>query len=268
MAKTPVSIIDFYNIESGIATEFSRLLNNIQNLEKEREIKSILITSSMLSEGKSTVCAFFSMTAASKGLKTLLIDTDLRRPTLHKLFSLPREQGLAEILTDGLLAKNVVKKTPLEKLDLISAGKNTPVPAEIFDAQMIGGIISEMKFYYDLIVLDCAPIIPVSDPMLLAKEVDGVIFIVKAGSTPRDVVLRAKDIITSSTNKVLGVVVNNAESSLPYYYNHDYYGYDYPQSLSGRKKDKANNSSGRESTGNLDNNGQKKESKKKDTASR
>jgi len=235
MARPNISVIDFFNLESGIATEFRRLLHNIQQLAKEREVKSLLVTSSMLSEGKSTVCAFLAMTAAKKGLKTLLIDSDLRRPTMHKLFVIDREPGLSEALTEGVLARNVVRKTSLNSLDVITAGKPCPIPAEVFDAAAIGRIISEMKFYYDLIITDCAPVIPVSDPMLLSQEVDGVLFVVKAGSTQRDIVVRARDILASSTNRILGVVLNNCDDSLPYYYSHEYYGYDYRQKPAGAK---------------------------------
>lgn len=229
MAHPVLSITDFYSLESGLATEFRRLLHSLQGIGKEREMKAILVTSSMLSEGKSTVAAFLALTAAKKGLKTLVLDADLRRPTLHKLFVMPRENGLAEILTNGLAVKNAIKKTQIEKLDLLTAGRATPYPAEIFDAPAIGRVISEMKFYYDLIVMDCAPVIPVSDPMLMAQEVDGILFVVKAGATQRDIVQRATTILTSSTNKLLGVILNNSDGTLPYYYNHDYYGYDYKQ---------------------------------------
>ncbi len=235
MARPNVSVVDYFNLESGIATEFRRLLHNIQQLAREREIKSLMVTSSMLSEGKSTVCTFLAMTAAKKGLKTLLIDSDLRRPTLHKLFVMDREPGLAEALVDGVLARNVVRKTSLSSLDVITAGRPCPIPAEVFDAAAIGRIISEMKFYYDLIITDCAPVIPVSDPMLLSHEVDGVLFVVKAGSTQRDIAMRARDILASSTNRILGVVLNNCDDSLPYYYSHEYYGYDYRQKPPGMK---------------------------------
>ena len=235
MARPRISVIEFFNLESGIATEFRRLLHNIQQLAREREIKSILVTSSMLSEGKSTVCAFLALTAAKKGLKTLLIDSDLRRPTVHKLFVMDREPGLSEALSDGTPARNVVRKTSLSSLDIISAGKPCSVPAEVFDAAAIGRIVAEMKFYYDLIIIDCAPVIPVSDPMLLSHEVDGVLFVVKAGATQRDVVKRAREILASSTDRILGVVLNNSEDSLPYYYSHEYYGYDYRQKPTGPK---------------------------------
>jgi capsular exopolysaccharide synthesis family protein len=252
---SPHSIIDFFSLESGLATEFRRLLHNLQNQGKEREMKALLVTSSMLSEGKSTVASVLALTAAKKGLKTLLIDADVRRPTVHKLFKVERDKGLIDVLVDTLPVKDSLKKTSLEKLDLVTAGRVHPQPADVFDAVAIGRIIQELKFYYDLIVIDCAPVIPVSDPMLLAQEVDGVLFVVKAGETQRDIVQRATSILQSSTNKLLGVILNNSDGSLPYYYNHDYYGYDYKQpSVNGKgSNDKAESSkqprSGRSDTG-------------------
>jgi capsular exopolysaccharide synthesis family protein len=247
------SIIDFFSLESGLATEFRRLLYNVQNHEKDREMKTILVTSSMLSEGKSTVASILALTAAKKGLKTLLIDADIRRPTVHKLFKLPREKGLIDVLADVVPVKDALQKTSLEKLDLITAGRVHPQPADVFDASAIGRIIQEMKFYYDLIIIDCAPVIPVSDPMLLAQEVDGILFVVKAGETQRDIVQRATAIMHSSTNKLLGVILNNAEGSLPYYYNHDYYGYDYKQpSVNGRSGGNKNGSTKSSQAGRTD----------------
>ncbi|MEW6049825.1 MAG: CpsD/CapB family tyrosine-protein kinase [Candidatus Zixiibacteriota bacterium] len=243
MAHHTISIIDFFSLESALATEFRRLLNTLQNPLHDHELKSVLVTSAMLSEGKSTVCAFLAVTAAKKGLRTLLVDSDLRRPSLHKLFVMPRELGLVDVLAEGAAGKSVVKKTSLDKLDLVTAGKVVAHPAEVFDAPAIGRLIAEMKFYYDLIVVDSAPIIPVSDPMLLAPEMDGVLIVVRAGSTQRDVVHRAKEIMGAATNRVLGIVLNNAENSLPYYYDQGYYGYDYGQKAPGGGKSGVRNNS-------------------------
>lgn len=233
------SIIDFFSLESGPATEFRRLLHNLQYHNKDRELKAIMVTSSMLSEGKSTVASFLALTAAKKGLKTLMIDADVRRPTIHKLFKLQRQKGLLDVLVDGLPVKESVKKSSLEKLDFITAGRVHETPADVFDSVAIGRVIQEMKFYYDMIIIDCAPVIPVSDPMLLSQEVDGILFVVKAGATQRDIAQRAASILGSSTNKLLGVILNNAEGTLPYYYNHDYYGYDYSQKPSDTKEAKS-----------------------------
>ncbi len=242
-----VSVIDYFNMETDFATEFRRLLTNIKGTKSEQEIKAIMLTSAMLSEGKSTVAVFLALSAAKKGMKTLLLDADLRRPTVHQYFGQNRDNGLAEILAGDAVAKNVIRKTSLDKLDMILAGRPVPNPSELFDSRAIGNLITELKFYYDLIVVDAPPVIPVSDPMLLAQEVDGVLLVVKAGATHREVVKRATEILRSQSRKLFGVVMNNMDGYLPQYYDYNSYGYDYsprPQDINkpkhvrgGRDKD-------------------------------
>lgn len=227
MARSKIAITECFGNESPIATEYRRLFQNLRQTENQAELKSILITSAVTGEGKSTVSSLLSITAARKGHRTLLIDCDIRRPSIHALFQLNRRDGLAEIILDGASSKNAIKKTSLSELDVITAGKATPHPSELFDTQAIGDLIGELKFYYDYLILDTPPVIPVSDPMLLAQLVDGVLLVVKAGSTARQVASRAVSIMTTNRAKVLGVVLNNASNSLPYYYDHTHYNYDY-----------------------------------------
>ena len=227
MSKDSYLITDLYGIESSIATEYRRLLYNIRKQIDKSVIKSIMITSAVGGEGKSTISALLAITAARKGLKTILMDCDFRKPTLHVLFGMSREKGMTEILSDGLPIKGATKKTEQEHLDVITAGRPTPHPSELFDSRAIGSIVEELKFFYDYAIIDTPPIIPVSDPMLLAPEMDGSLLIVKAGSTAREVVQRAAEIMNSNTSKLLGVVMNNANKSLPYYYDYSKYRYSY-----------------------------------------
>jgi receptor protein-tyrosine kinase len=136
----------------------------------------------------------------------------------------------------GLGPKDTIKRTPLEKLDLITAGVFEGPPAEVFNAEAMGRLVDQMKYYYDLVLVDSAPVLPVSDPMLLAPKVDGALLVVRAGSTQREIVQRAVDII--GHQKVIGVVMNDVDSSLPYYYDYGYYGYDY-RALPGKGRLKA-----------------------------
>ncbi|MFZ5981852.1 MAG: CpsD/CapB family tyrosine-protein kinase [Candidatus Zixiibacteriota bacterium] len=237
MTHNEISIIDYFSLETAFAAEFRRLLYNLQESEKDGEMKAVMVTSSMLSEGKSTITSLLAITAAKKGLKTVIIDSDLRRPVIHQLFKLERQLGLHEILADEAAAKSVIKKTSLDNLDVITAGKISAHPAEVFNGPAIGRLIEEMKFYYDQIIIDSAPIIPVSDPLFVANEVDGVVLVIKAGETQREVVKRAVDILKTNHFKLLGVVLNNMSGSLPYYYDYSYYGYHYeqkPPGLSGK----------------------------------
>jgi len=229
MARTSIPITEYFSLESPVATEYRRLFQNLRETGAAAELKSILITSAVTGEGKSTISSLLAITAARKAVKTMLIDCDLRRPILHQLFQLERLGGLPEGISDGISFKRARKKTSLEHLDVVTAGKATAHPSELFDSQAIDSLIRELKFYYDFLVIDSPPVIPVSDPMLLSKSVDGVILVVKAGATAREVVRRAVDIMNTNNANALGVVLNNAKSSLPYYYDYMHYHYDYSQ---------------------------------------
>jgi len=228
-----VGILDYYDVESAYANEFRRLLHNINEANSGQQKKSILITSALLSEGKSTVAAFLAVTAARlKHKKVLLVDCDLRRPTLHKLFAVSRENGIAEILGEGKTAKEMIKKTWENSLDLLTAGKVSSHPTELLDSAAIHKFLEEVRFYYDLIIVDCAPVLPVSDPMLLAAEMDGIVMVIKAGNTQREVVKRALMLMENNHPQFLGVVLNNLDNILPFYYKDSYYGYEYkPKSV-------------------------------------
>lgn len=240
MARKPRSIIDLFSSEQPYVTEFRRLLHRLRKPENGTDLKSVMVTSAMLSEGKSTVSTFLALTAArQKGMKTLLIDADLRRPSIHKFFSLERSRGLAEVIMNGLAPADAVKKTSQETLNIITAGRSPSHPSEVFNAELIGKIIDEMKFYYDFILVDCPPVLPVSDPMLLASKVDGILMVVKAGVTQREVVERAIGILDPGRSRILGVILNNMNSSLPYYYDYSYYGYQYEPEKEPRKKSAA-----------------------------
>jgi len=227
MARASIPITEYFSQESPLATEYRRLLQNLRRMESPGELKSILVTSSVTGEGKSTISSLLAITAARKGRRTVLIDCDIRRPAIHRLFQLERYNGLVEVIGEGMGYKDVVKKTSLENLDVITAGKLIPQPSELFNTSSIDTLIRELKFYYDFLIIDSPPVIPVSDPMVLAQCVDGVILIVKAGETAREVALRSVEIMKNNQANILGVVLNNAKNRLPYYYDYSHYHYDY-----------------------------------------
>lgn len=203
-------------------------MHKIEQARSAKSIKTIMITSAMLSEGKSTVCSYLGVTSALHcGFKTLIMDCDLRRPSIHKLFGVDRDRGLAEVLSDGFDPKAAIRKTTIDKLDLITCGRHHDEPTKLLNAEVIGELIQTIQHDYDLVLIDAAPVLPVSDPMLLAPKVDALLMVVKAGSTQQDVVMRAIDILGSSRNQILGVVLNNMDSALPYQYDYSYYGYEY-----------------------------------------
>jgi len=255
VARKQLSIIDVFHQEAPFATEFRRLLHKTNVGRQDSKLRSVMITSAMLSEGKSTVAAFLALTAADhKKYRTLLIDADIRKPTVHGYFDLGRDRGLADILGAGLAPQDAIKKTSVDTLDVITAGWLDTNPSEVFDAEAIGLLCEQMQTYYEVVVVDSPPILPVSDPMLLAPKMDGILLVIKAGATQREVVARALNII--GTDRIIGVVLNNVDGKLPYYNNYGYYGYEYRPL--GRKQQKSPDSTRTRSSERQDKTGKEK----------
>lgn len=220
------NIFDTYESESPIATELRRLYHNIMSKGDEAPNKSILVTSSERGEGKSTIISHLALTIAQYPRnKVLVIDADLRRPRMHRLFGIDNHLGLTECLREGRDPLSVVKETQLENLKLITAGGHSDSPAQLFESEGLGEFFNKVKFYFDYVLVDSAPVLAVSDILFLCSKVDSVLFVVMAGSTPRQVVMRARNILVDSQAHIAGVVVNNAAEVLPYYYDYKYYGY-------------------------------------------
>ena len=222
-------ITDQYDGESAAGTEFRRLLHNLLNSSYLPEDgKLFLVTSATTGEGKSTIASSLAITASIyKTKKTLLIDGDLRRPVLHKFFGHGREGGLSDAILEDTKLEDNLKSTPVEHLWLLTSGRYHPNPTQLFDSPRLPEVLAAARFYFELVIIDCAPVIPVSDALVLGREADGVLLVVKAGETPREVSKRATNLVHESGANLLGVTLNNVKDALPYYYNYRYYGYRY-----------------------------------------
>jgi len=225
--RTP-TISSWYDEESLLSTEFRRLYSKLRHLNPGKQIRNLLITSAALGEGKSTTAALLAVTISKyRDTNTLLIDCDLRRPSVHKLFGLKKDNGFSDVALKKQPLKAVLKETFIPKLKVLTSGDLKNSPAEIFNLPNLKDLFAECKFYFDTILVDSAPTIPVSDTLILSSEMDGALMVIKAGKTPREIVKRAADLMRDAGINILGVVLNNAENVLPYYYNcrNDYYQY-------------------------------------------
>lgn len=221
------SIVNYYDRESAEATEFRRLYSNLLGASGGN-LKTVLVTSSVVEEGKTLISSFLAMTVAEIGRgKILLIDSDLRRPMVNVLFKMNLEHGFSDLLEGKLKASEIAKPTIIPGLSVITAGKITSSPTAVMNPSRIHEVLEEIKFYYDFIVIDAPPTIPVSDPLLIAPETDGTLMVIRAGSTPKEVVKRGCNLLSNARIKILGVVLNNFEEILPYHYSSKYYSYKY-----------------------------------------
>jgi capsular exopolysaccharide synthesis family protein len=222
------SIYDRYHEDAPVAVEFRRAYAKLSYRMKNENRRCFMVTSAMPGEGKSTAAALMALTVARhRGTRTLLLDADMRRPTMHELFLLPQERGLVEALEGEIGIIETAKDTRYEQLKVITCGRKIDSPTHLLQADRIANVISEMKFYFDTVIIDTPPVLPVSDAPLIGSETDGVLFVIMAGATQRDVAKRAIQILSDSKIELMGALVNNVTHALPYYYSYKYYHYEY-----------------------------------------
>ena len=225
-----------YNEDSIYFSNFYHLFSKLVFTSNNGKTpKVITITSAVEGEGKTTIAHYLSFTAAvSLRGYYLLIDGDLRKPNLHKLLGVPREKGFSDILLNKGNTSEFIRRTRLSNLNLITAGKYINNPLILLNNPETKQFINKMTEHYKMIFIDSPPVIPVSDSLRLAQLADGVVLVVKAGKTPREVVKRAIQLLKDAQCNIIGIVLNDVGEVLPYYYQHKYYKYDYQPSYSSK----------------------------------
>ena len=213
--------------KSPIAEAYRSVRTNLQFVNVDQAKKTILITSAAPGEGKSTTTGNLGVSMALGGVKTLLVDSDLRRPTLHKLFNLPNTAGLSSALADQAPLSRGLHATQIPNLSVLTSGPIPPNPAEMLASKRMLDMIEQLKSQYDLIFFDSPPIISVSDSMVLASLVDSVVLVVRAGAFPNDVIRNAKTQLESVKATFLGVILNSVNLRRDGYYYRYYYQYYY-----------------------------------------
>lgn len=235
-----------FDPQSTQAESYRALRTNLQFVGIEKETKTILITSSTAREGKTTLATNVAITMAQIGNRTLLMEADLRKPAIARIFGIDREPGLTEVmlgtvdwhdavrtLTDIMMGKMPVEEflaTPgMDNLNIMTCGKIPPNPSEISNSKQMSDLINQMRAEYDVIILDTAPVLQATDTALLSSKVDGVVLVYQVGRIARASLKRAKVQLENVKAHVLGVVLNGlkAEVSRDYsaYHYGGYYGY-------------------------------------------
>jgi succinoglycan biosynthesis transport protein ExoP len=213
---------------SPIAEAYRVLRTNIHFSDVDHPIKSILVTSAGPMEGKSVNAANLAIVMAQAGLKTILIDCDLRRPSQHRLWGLANETGLTNSLLTQTSADGFMCSTRLENLKVYPSGALPPNPAELLASDRMRQLKARLEREADIIIIDSPPCFPIADAAILARLADGVLLVVDSGHARRDEALRAKELIQNAGGRVLGVLLNRisrASSGYAYYY-HSYYSHE------------------------------------------
>ena len=206
---------------------FRSLRTNIKLSNPDSKLKVMLVTSSVPHEGKTIVSSNLAASYSVAGKKVLLIDADMRKPRVHKVFGLKNEKGLSTLIVGEHSMDDVVNKNVYEGLDVVTAGIIPPNPAELLESARFADILKDFSEIYDVVIIDTPPLSPVSDAATIAPMTDGLILAVNISETPRDVFKSVIANISKPGIVRLGVVVNNIdfkqEKKFKSYYGYSYY---------------------------------------------
>jgi len=202
---------------------FRTLRTNLQFASPDVELRAVLFTSPGPAEGKSTVSSNLAVSVAQTGTEIVLVDSDLRKPTVHKIFGLNNSVGLTSVLTGQIKLEDAVQKTKIDGLSVLTSGPIPPNPAELLQSKSMRGIVERLKQEHERVLFDAPPVLPVADAMILSAYVDGVIMVISANHVPREMAVRAKELLENTNARLLGVVLNQVKYSRDgeqYYYNY------------------------------------------------
>lgn len=208
-ATRAVDLVVFREPKSMVAEAFRSMRTAVLFSTPGAPPRVILVTSAAASEGKTASSLNLATTLASAGSRVLLIDADLRRPSCHYAFGVPTDNGLSRFLAGQVSLAETIRQVEVPNLSFIPAGPTPPNPAELVGSERMRETLEQLREEYDFVIIDSPPSLPVTDAVLLGREADGVILVVKGNDTPRELVRRARDQLTQANAHILGALVNN-----------------------------------------------------------
>lgn len=204
---------------SIVAEQFRTVRTNIQFSMIDQDLKTLVITSAGPGAGKSLIAANLATTFGSEDYRVLLVDADLRKPTVHETFRLKNSTGLTTLLMNRRSKlTDMIYKTATEGLYLLTSGPIPPNPADLLGSNRMDALVKEMKDTFDLVIFDMPPLLPVTDAQVMAGKVGGVIFVVLMNGVKKEEVQQAKEMLEMADANVLGAIFNQAENAGAGYY--------------------------------------------------
>ena len=210
---------------SPVSEAYRTLRTNVRFLGVDEPVKAVVVSSPGPSEGKSTTVANLAITMAQAGARTLLVDSDLRRPTLDGILDLKRGYGLTEVLTGACSVEECISRTEVDNLSIIGSGTLPPNPSEMLGSEKMRKVVSSLRESYDYVLFDSPPVLAVTDAAVLSAIADLTVLVVRSGSTRWTSLGRAISLLQNVHVKQLGTVLNAIEIEGIYGRYHDYYGY-------------------------------------------
>lgn len=214
-------LITKLNPRSPISEQFRTIRTNLQFTAVDDTLETMLVTSAGPSEGKSFTIANLAIVFAQQEKKVLLVDADMRKPTVHYTFRIDNRRGLSSVLVGEYELNEAAIKSDVPNLDILPSGPIPPNPSELLGSNKMRRLIDEAKDQYDLVIFDTPPVLAVTDAQLLANFVDGSLLVIRSKKTDQESAIKAKELLEPAKAKLLGAVLNDVQTSKDQYY---YYG--------------------------------------------
>lgn len=206
-----VNLITLTDPRAPASEAYRTLRTNLMFYGVDRAIRSLVVTSPVPGEGKSSVLANLAVTLAQSGHETVIVDCDLRKPSQHELWGLANDSGLTSmLLDDAALANPPVQDVNIERLRVLTSGPLPPNPADVIGSRRMDEVIAALKQKADYILFDAPPVLAVTDAALLGHKVDGLLLVLRAGTSRRDHARRAQEELERVKVPVIGTVLTNA----------------------------------------------------------
>lgn len=221
-----VALITDYDALGRISEEYRTLRTNISFSKADGVLKTIAVTSDGPAEGKSTVSANLAVTFANQEQKTILVDLDMRKPTVHATFGVQNTSGLVNLLTDPvknleMLLSSYYKESGIENLTILTSGPTPPNPSELLGSGRMATLLTTLSEQYDRVILDTPPVVSVTDAQVISSRADATILVVPYGIAQKAAVMDAKVLLQKVNANLIGVIMNRvpATSRSGYYYS-------------------------------------------------
>jgi capsular exopolysaccharide synthesis family protein len=211
------------DLRSPAAEAYKMIRTNVQFASFDTQLDVIMVTSSNPGEGKTTTAANLAISIADMEKSTLLIDCDLRKPSIHRMFKISNRLGLTNLLLGECQQGEVIVKRS-QYLDILTSGSLPPNPAEVLGSKRMKAFIENMKEKYDYVILDTPPVMAVTDAQIISTMSDGVLLVAASKETSRDSLIKTKELLTNVKANIIGVILNKYQSTdkRDYGYYYDY----------------------------------------------
>ena len=216
--REQMSLVVDKDPKSPVAEAYRMLRTNVQYLGDEKSLKDIVVPTTQKEQGKTTTIANLAISFANLGNKVLLVDGDLRRPRVSKLFDIPNENGLSEILIKGADYKEYIVKSGIDGLDIITSGYIPPNPSELFASNSMKELLKDLREDYDMVLIDSPPAGCVTEATILSKLVSGTIIVASSGKVTLPALQKVVDTLKKVDANLLGVILNKVSKNKSYEY--------------------------------------------------